>query len=219
MIKLAVQKRGFRIRALRSDSTTRQADIRYPTDSGLAAAASKALARAARQLRGLGPELTRTVPGRSRAVNKLLRALTRSLRSGTGEPKEQVQRLTEQIAAQARMAVGQAQRLLEEATTSCQAGSQPAGRAVTGAINRLRELVFRSRRIVVCRRDYRQRLPVRRSPIDSSRPPRSRRPTSFNRPIRVGHQVQCKNTEAAGLASVKGGYPGPQVGPMYPLAG
>ncbi len=47
-----------------------------------------------------------TVPGRSRAVNKLLRGLTRSLRSGTGEPKEQVQRLAEQIAAQARMAVG-----------------------------------------------------------------------------------------------------------------
>lgn len=53
VIKLAVQKRGFRIRALRCDSTTQQADIRYPTDSGLAAAASNALARAARKLRGL----------------------------------------------------------------------------------------------------------------------------------------------------------------------
>jgi transposase, IS5 family len=35
VIKLTVQKRGFRIRALRCDSTTQQADIRYPTDSGL----------------------------------------------------------------------------------------------------------------------------------------------------------------------------------------
>lgn len=147
VIKLAVQKRGFRIRALRCDSTTQLADIRYPTDSGLAAAASKALARAGRRLRGLMPELRRTVRDRSRAVNKLLRALTRSLRSRTGDSKERVRKLTEQIAAQARMAVGQAQKLLEEAT-SCPAGAQPAGRAVIGAINRLQELVLRSGKIV-----------------------------------------------------------------------
>lgn len=94
------------------------------------------------------PELTRTVRDRSRTVNKLMRALTRSLRCRTGESKEQMQRLTEQIAAQARMAVGQAKKLLEEATTSCQPGGQALGRAATGAINRLRELVVRSSKIV-----------------------------------------------------------------------
>ncbi len=148
VIKLAVKERGFRIRALRCDSTTQQADICYPTDSGLAARATKALARAARKLRDVLPELTRTVQDRSRAVNKLMRALTRSLRCRTGGAREQVQSLTEQIAAQARMAVSQAKKLLEEATTSCKADSQAPGRAATAAINRLQKLVVRSSKIV-----------------------------------------------------------------------
>lgn len=206
VIKLAVKERGFRIWALRCDSTTQQADICYPTDSGLAAGATKALARAARKLRGLMPELTRTVRDRSRAVNKLMRALTRSLRCRTGEAKEQVQRLTEQIAAQARMAVGQAQKLLEEATTSCRPGGQAAGRAATGAISRLQELVVRSSKIVeqVRQRFAGQKIANRLVSLHDpdARPIRKGKlaqPTEFGYTVQFGELTSSTKKGARGL--------------------
>ena len=50
VIQLAVKKCGFRVQAMRCESTVQEADIRHPTDSGLAADAVKLLARAARKV-------------------------------------------------------------------------------------------------------------------------------------------------------------------------
>src|SRR2546427_1082989 len=45
VIDVAVSQRGFRPRALRADSTVAEADVRYPTDVGLAADAVRVLAK------------------------------------------------------------------------------------------------------------------------------------------------------------------------------
>ena len=47
VVKLAVKERGFKVRAMRCDSTVQESDIRYPTDCGLAAGAIRVLARVA----------------------------------------------------------------------------------------------------------------------------------------------------------------------------
>jgi IS5 family transposase len=115
VVKLAVRERGFKVRAMRCDSTVQETDIRHPTDSGLAADAVKVLARAARRVQAAIPGLSKTVRDRSRAAGKRTRELDRSLARRTGDAKQAVQRLTEEVAELAKASMGQAKRLLAEA--------------------------------------------------------------------------------------------------------
>jgi transposase, IS5 family len=118
VIGKALRERRFRPRALRADSTVAEADIRYPTDAGLAADAVRMLARAARRVRVAVPAVSGRVQDRSRAVGKRLRALGRTLRRRTGEAKAVVRRLTQETAEQARASVGEARRVLAQARRS-----------------------------------------------------------------------------------------------------
>ena len=93
VLRLAHKERGFKVRAMRCDSTVQDADVRYPSDAWLAADAIKVLARTARKVQKLIPELTARVRDRSRAAGKLMRALGVSLRRRTGDAKEEVARL------------------------------------------------------------------------------------------------------------------------------
>src|SRR6266545_7117807 len=127
IIGKALRERRFRPRALRSDSTVAEADIRYPTDAGLAADAVRVLARCARQVRAAVPTVTGRVQDRSRAVGKRLRALGRTLRRRTGDAKTQVRRLTLEAADLARVSVTQAKRVLARP-----AGPAPALRGSPG---------------------------------------------------------------------------------------
>jgi transposase, IS5 family len=131
VIGKALRERRFRPRALRADSTVAEADIRYPTDAGLAADAVRVLARAARRVRAAVPAVSGRVRDRSRAVGKRLRALGRTLRRRTGEAKAAVRRLTQETAEQARASVGEARRVLAQArrSRSRAPGISRAGRA------------------------------------------------------------------------------------------
>jgi transposase, IS5 family len=148
LIEKALHERRFRPRALRADSTVVGADIRYPTDAGLAGDAVRVLGRAARQLRAAVPAVTERVRDRSRAVGRRLRELGRSLRRRTGEAKVAVQRLTEEAAEQVRASVREARKLL---TASRRSRSRAAGVSRSGrarAIRKLEEAVELSERII-----------------------------------------------------------------------
>ena len=68
LIQQARREKRFRARAARIDSTVVEADIRYPTDSGLASDGVKALAREGRKLAAkIGAKRT-AVRDRSRAA-------------------------------------------------------------------------------------------------------------------------------------------------------
>ena len=96
LIGKARREKRFRPRAARIDSTVVEADIRYPTDSGLAADGIRALAREGRKLATkIGAKRT-AVRDRSRAAGRRLRALTRSMRRRSGQAKEEVLELTRQ---------------------------------------------------------------------------------------------------------------------------
>jgi len=144
LIATALRERRFHPRAMRADSTVVAADIRYPTDAGLAADAVRVLARAGRQVRAAVPAVRERVRDRSRAVGRRLRELGRSLKRRTGEAKQEVQRLTEEAAEHVRATTREAKRVLAAAkrSRSRAPGVSPAGRrralralevAVTGA--------------------------------------------------------------------------------------
>ncbi len=96
LIVQATRSKRFRARAVRIDSTVIEADVRYPTDAGLAAHGVRALAREGRKLAKLVTEQKRRVRDRSRSMGRTLRAVTRTVRRRSGEAKSEVLKLTEQ---------------------------------------------------------------------------------------------------------------------------
>ena len=94
LIVEATRSKRFRARAVRIDSTVIEADVKYPTDAGLAAHGVRALAREAKKLAKLVKEQKRRVRDRSRVMGRTLRALTRTIRRRSGEAKSEVLELT-----------------------------------------------------------------------------------------------------------------------------
>jgi IS5 family transposase len=111
LIVKAVREKRFRPRAVRIDSTVIEADVRYPTDAGLASSGVRVLAREGRKLAKRIGEQKRRVRDRSRAMGRKLRAITRTIRRRSGEAKAEVLALTEQTGELLERSVTEARRL------------------------------------------------------------------------------------------------------------
>src|SRR3954454_19101886 len=94
VIVKGVAETRFRARAVRIDSTVVEADVRYPTDSGLAGDAVRRLAREGKRAARLIPGGAARMRDRTRAVGRHVRALSVALGRRTGEAKDEVLRLT-----------------------------------------------------------------------------------------------------------------------------
>lgn len=148
VVKLALSNKVLRPRAIRADSTVVEADIRYPTDTGLARDAVVVLARAGRRVAAAVPVAgaAQRVRDRSRAVGLRLRALTRTLRRRSGEAKADVQRLTEETASLMAASTREAERLLAAARRSRSIGAV-SRRERAKAIAALEEVIGLARRV------------------------------------------------------------------------
>lgn len=142
-------ERRFVARAARIDSTVVEADVRYPTDVGLAADATKALARAAATV--LDSDAPR-VRDRSRAIARRERKLNRTLAARTGQGKPTALRLTGEGGALVERSVREARRLAEHLRR--RARGRGARRKLVAA-QRLEELAERAGTVA---RQIRQRL-------------------------------------------------------------
>jgi hypothetical protein len=98
---------------VRIDSTVVEADVKYPTDAGLASHGVRALAREARKLAQRVGESERRVRDRSRAMGRRLRGITRTIRARPGEAKAQVLKLTAQTGELLERSVSEARRLVQ----------------------------------------------------------------------------------------------------------
>jgi len=141
VISLATRERRFAPRAMRTDSTVVEADIRYPTDAGLAATGVRLLAAGARRL---GRAVDGGVPhvrDRSRAVGQRLRAMTRTLRRRTGEARTDVLRLTAEAGDLLARSVREARRALA-------AVPEKTGAAVRRTIERLEIIIGQATTVI-----------------------------------------------------------------------
>jgi len=144
MIVRACREKRFRPRAVRIDSTVIEADIKHPTDTGLASVGVRALAREGRRLARLVGEKKVRVRDRSRAMGGKLRAVARTIRRRSGEAKSEVLELTKQTGE-----------LLERSITEARKLSQVARRSARGrgaqaklkAARRLEELTERCEKV------------------------------------------------------------------------
>jgi IS5 family transposase len=112
VIEKATREKRFRPRAARIDSTVVEADVRYPTDSGLALDSARVLAREARKLLAKVGRDAGHVRDRSRAIGRRVRAMSRTLGRRTGERKQQVLDFTEQSGTLVERSIREAKRLV-----------------------------------------------------------------------------------------------------------
>jgi transposase, IS5 family len=144
LIVEATRSRRFRARAVRIDSTVIEADVKYPTDAGLASHGVTALAREGRKLARLVGEQRLRVRDRSRAMGVKLRALTRTIRRRTGEAKTEVLELTEQTGQLLARSVSEARALAAAARRNARGRG---AKVELRAAGRLQELADRCEKV------------------------------------------------------------------------
>ena len=148
--KATTGERRFVARAARIDSTVVEADVRYPTDLGLAADATRMLARAASGVAGSAD--APRVRDRSRAVGRRLRRLNRTLAARTGQDKATALRLTGEAGRLVERSVREARRVAEHLRRRARGRG---ARAKLAAAGRIDELADRASKVA---RQIRQRL-------------------------------------------------------------
>jgi IS5 family transposase len=111
LIVKATREKRFRPRAVRIDSTVIEADVKYPTDAGLASSGVRVLAREGRKLAKLVKETKGRVRDRSRSMGHKLRTITRTIRRRSGEAKQEVLRLTGETGELLERSIKEARRL------------------------------------------------------------------------------------------------------------
>ncbi len=111
LIVKATREKRFRPRAVRIDSTVIEADVKYPTDAGLASSGVRVLAREGRKLSKLVQEKQARVRDRSRAMGHKLRTITRTIRRRSGEAKQEVLKLTGETGEMLERSIREARRL------------------------------------------------------------------------------------------------------------
>jgi transposase, IS5 family len=188
--------RRFVARAARIDSTVVEADIRYPTDLGLAGDATKVLAREAAAAGDLVEAQGPRVRDRSRAIAQRLRRVNRTLAARTGQGKPTALRLTGEAGQLVERSVREARRVAERLRARARGrGAQ----AKLAAARRLEEVADRAGRIA---RQIRQRLAGERitDRLVSISDPDARpiRKGKLRAPTEFGYVIQlaevCENT-------------------------
>lgn len=148
LIETARRERRFVARAMRCDSTVVEAEVRWPSDAGLALDASKLLAREGARVVALVGQGARRVRNRSRAVGQRLRMIGRTVgrRLGSsGGARERVLVLTGEAGELVRRSVREARALAGQARQ--RARGRGAERKVAAA-TRLEQAAERAERIV-----------------------------------------------------------------------
>src|SRR5450631_769818 len=180
LIVEATRSKRFRARAVRIDSTVIAADVRYPTDAGLAAHGVSALARE-------GGKLAKLVKKPKLRVRDRSRAMTRTIRRRSGEAKSEVLALTEQTGELLAWSVGEARKLAAAARRNARGRG---AKAKLRAAGRLEELADRCEKVS---RQIKQRvagLPIKDRIVSLSDPDA--------RPIRKGEVGQAERVWVRG---------------------
>jgi transposase, IS5 family len=137
LIMKATREKRFRARAVRIDSTVIEADVKYPTDAGLASSGVRTLAREGHKLAKLVKEKRARVRNRSRAMGVKLRAISRTIRRRSGAAKEEVVKLTEETGDLLERSIKEARRLAAAARRKARGRGAKAKLKAAGSLEEL----------------------------------------------------------------------------------
>jgi transposase, IS5 family len=142
-LKAAVERKVLRSRRLRVDCTAMEADVRYPTDSGLCGHAVSRIGRAVGAVKAAGLALRTKFRNRRRSASKVARKL--SLGLGRPGSKATVLKHTGELRDLAQSALEQARRVLGNARRRV----PRAGRGGQAAVKKLAHEIERAERVVM----------------------------------------------------------------------
>jgi transposase, IS5 family len=186
----------FVVRAARIDSTVVEADVRYPTDLGLAQDAARALVREATRARGLAGAGGPRVKDRSRAIAGRLRRVNRSVAARTGHSRELALRLTGEAGELLAASIGEARGLAARLRERARGRGARVKQAAAERLERLAELAER-----VCEQIQRRLAgqSITNRLVSISDPDaRPIRKGKLNKPTEFGYVMQltelCENT-------------------------
>jgi transposase, IS5 family len=129
LLATAAAHKVLRTHKVRLDTTVVEANVCYPTDSGLLARAVATLARTVGRIQAAGGATRTATRDRRRAARRRAHQLARSLRARTGQAKQQVAERTAELADLAEQAVADAARVARNARRQLtRAGDQASGK-------------------------------------------------------------------------------------------
>jgi IS5 family transposase len=199
LIAKAVEQRLVKTNRVRADTTVVEADVKYPTDSGLLTKAVGKAARLIERIQTAGAASRTTVTDRVGEARRHAHSIGVRLRRRSGEARDEVLKITGQIADLARDAMGDAARVAVNARRHL--GRHPdipkAGR-LRATIAELETLIERADRVLD---QTRQRLagdvPAGATRLVSLHDPDARpiRKGRLGKPVEFGYKAQMVDNE------------------------
>ena len=138
----AVRRKLLRSRRLRVDTTVMEADVRYPTDSGLCAHAVSRITRVVAKLKAAGLATRTRFRNRRRRAGKVVRRVSHAL--GRAGGKSEVLRCTRELQQLAASVTREAQAVLVNAQRTLRSGARSGAQLV----DRLTTEIDRAQRVI-----------------------------------------------------------------------
>jgi transposase, IS5 family len=152
LVTKAVEARLVRTNKVRADTTVVEADVGYPTDSGLLAKGIGAMCRTVARIKTLGGATRTRARDRRRSAGRRARSIASKLRLRAQQQRDQaqaaVQRITGELADIAQAAVRDADMVIRNARRALRTVSGARKGQLHQAINHLVTVVGRTRRVV-----------------------------------------------------------------------
>ena len=151
LVKAAAQKL-LRTDKVRADTTVVEADVSYPTDSGLLARAVGTMCRGVARIKAAGAAIRTRSRDRRRSAGQRARAIASKLRLRGAQQRDQAQaavrRITGELADIAEQTMRDATAVIRNARRALRAAAGPRRGRLAQAISHLDTMMQRTRRVV-----------------------------------------------------------------------
>jgi transposase, IS5 family len=148
LLAKAAAHKVLRTHKVRVDTTVVEANVCYPTDSGLLAKAVSTLARTIGRIQAAGGATRTKTRDRRRAARRRAHQLARSLRARTDQAKAQVAERTAELAALAEQAVADAARVARNARRQLARAGSRAGGKLARLVDELQTTIGRTYQVI-----------------------------------------------------------------------
>ncbi len=148
LLDQAAEAKLVRVDKVRVDTTVVEADVAYPTDSGLLATAVTRIAKTIKKVKAAGGATRTKTRDRTRAAGKRARSIAANLKRRTGDAKETVKAITGELADLANTTASEAKRVISNAKRVLRRQGASASGRLARAIDDLETLVERTGRII-----------------------------------------------------------------------
>jgi len=155
LLAKAHEHKVVKLDRVRADTTVVEANVAYPTDSGLLAHAVTLLVRLVARVHAAGGATRTTVRDRRRAAGRRARAIAAKLKLRNDDAKAAVLRITGELADLAEVTAADADRVVANARRALRRAGGDASAKLAGLVEELDTTIARARRVAA---QTRQRL-------------------------------------------------------------